>query len=271
MMDADTRILLLEKFSLLELLRLIEDFLIEGKVMLKNIVPTETLSDSDLRNDSILDDVDTFCSEHATSEQLVAASVILASLCVATDYIGFISEASYNILRLCRHDSLMVITILHIFANLGGTKYFDSGSYGLMVTVLKSLVMFLEEESMSVATASFLPSINQLHTEICTNGKCPFSEGSESIDVVTLLLLEKIKKHLFQQAEPFDSDSYSNGQWSNQEVVPCTNSINCDVPCCLKKHVACPTQPDVLIDVTLCQLSDILSLLELVANKMVFL
>nr|XP_027187241.1 uncharacterized protein LOC101505368 isoform X2 [Cicer arietinum] len=268
MMDADTRILLLEKFSLLELLRLIEDFLIEGKVMLKNIVPTETLSDSDLRNDSILDDVDTFCSEHATSEQLVAASVILASLCVATDYIGFISEASYNILRLCRHDSLMVITILHIFANLGGTKYFDSGSYGLMVTVLKSLVMFLEEESMSVATASFLPSINQLHTEICTNGKCPFSEGSESIDVVTLLLLEKIKKHLFQQAEPFDSDSYSNGQWSNQEVVPCTNSINCDVPCCLKKHVACPTQPDVLIDVTLCQLSDILSLLELVANKM---
>ncbi|XP_045800778.1 uncharacterized protein LOC123894754 isoform X1 [Trifolium pratense] len=275
MTDADARILLLEKFSLLELLRLIEDFLIEGKVVLKNIVPTETSFGSDLRNDSFLDGVDTLCSQEATSEQLIVASIILASLCAATDYIGFISEASYNILRLCRHDSFIVLTILHIFANLGGGKYFDSCSYGLMATVLKSLVMFLEERSLSVATASCLPSINQLHTDLCTNVKCPFSEGAESIDVVTLLLLEKIKKHLFQQVEQLDSsnfrspsDNYNNGQWSNQDVVPCTDSINCDVSCCLKKNVACPSQPDVLIDVTLCQISDILSLLELVANKM---
>ncbi|CAI8590353.1 unnamed protein product [Vicia faba] len=273
--DADTRMLLLEKNSLLELLRLIEDFLIEGKVILKDIVPTETPSDSDLRNENFLDGLDTLSSKVAMDEQLVAAGIILASICAATDYIGFLSEASYNILRLCRYDSFMVLTILHIFANLGGKKYFDSCSFGLMVTVLKSLVMFLEGGSISVTPASCLPSINQLSTDLCTSVKCPFSEGAESIDVVTFLLLEKIKKHLFQQEGQFDSscfrsllDNYNNGQWSNQDVVPCTNSISCDASCCLKNHVACRTQPDVHIDVTLCQLSDILSLLELVANKM---
>lgn len=243
MTDADTRVLLLEKISLLGLLRLIEDFLIEGKVMLKNVVPTETSSDSNLRNDGFLEGIDTLCAKEATNEQLVAASIILASLCAATDYIGFISEASYNILRLCRCDSFVVLTILHIFANLGGSTYFNSCSYGLMVTVLKSLVMFLEGGSVSVTTC--VPAINQLHTDLCSNVKCPFSEGAESIDVVTSLLLENIKKHPFQQ-EQFDlsnfrslSDNYNNGQCSNQDVVPC-------------------------------QLSDILSLLELVANKMVY-
>ncbi|TKY45921.1 PFB0145c isoform X2 [Spatholobus suberectus] len=56
--------------------------------------------------------------------------------------------------------------------------------------------------------------------------------------------------------------------WSNLEVVQCASSTNCDAPCCLKKHVICPTQPDVLLNVTTCQLTDILSLLELVASKM---
>ncbi|KAJ1420878.1 maternal effect embryo arrest protein [Sesbania bispinosa] len=218
----------------------------------------------------------TFSSEVASSEQLVAASIILASLCAATDHVGFICEASHNILRLCKWDSLMVLTILHVFANLGGREYFDLGNFGLMVTVLKSLVMFLEEESISVTTASSLPSINQLHTELCANVKCPFSEGAESIDIVILLLLEKIQNCLFQQAEQFDSsnfrflsDNYNAGQCSNEDVIPCTNSTNYDAPCCLRKHVTCcSTQPDVLINVTLCQLSDVLSLLELVANKM---
>ncbi|KAI5419419.1 hypothetical protein KIW84_043553 [Lathyrus oleraceus] len=239
------------KNLLLELLHFIEDFLIKGKVILKDIVPTETSSDIDFINDSFLDGVETSCPKEATDEQLVAAGIILASICAATDYIGFLYEASYNILRLCRYGSFMALTILHIFANLGGKKYFDSCSFGLTVTVLKSLVMFLEGGSISVTPASCLPSINQLRIDLCTNNKCPFSEGAESIDVVTFLLLEKIKKHLFQQGQ-FDSssfrsllDNHNNGQWSSQDVVPYVH-----------------------IDVTLCQLSDILSLLELVASKM---
>ncbi|TKY72407.1 hypothetical protein E2542_SST01147 [Spatholobus suberectus] len=265
MTDADTRILFLEKFSLQELLCLIEDFLIEGKVMSK----------SESRTNSFLDGVDTLSSEVASNEQLVAASIILASLCAATDHVEFICEASYKILRLCRWDSMMVLTILHIFANLGGRKYFELDNFGLLMIVLKSLVTFMEGESVSVTTASGLPSMNQLHTELCTSDKCPFSEGAESIDIVTLSLLLKIHNCLLQQAEQFDSsnfrflsDNHNAGHWSNLEVVQCASSSNCDAPCCLKKHVICPTQPDVLLNVTTCQLTDILSLLELVASKM---
>ncbi|KAJ1414379.1 hypothetical protein SESBI_18918 [Sesbania bispinosa] len=64
------------------------------------------------------------------------------------------------------------------------------------------------------------------------------------------------------------ANNYNAGQCSNEDVIPCANSTNYDAPCCLREHVTCCTQPDVLINVTLCQLSDVLSLLELVANKM---
>ena len=271
-MDADTRTLLLENFSLQELFCLIGDFLIEGKVVYNNIVLTKTSSKSDLRTNN----AETFSLEVASSEQLVAASIVLASLCAAIDHVGFISEASYNILRSSRWDSLTVLTILHIFANLGGRKFFDLGNFGLTEMVLKSLVMFLEGGNTSLTNASCLPSINQLHTELCSSGTCPFSEGAESIDTVTLLLLEKIKNCELERAEQFDSsnfiflsDSCNTGKWFNQEVVPCASGLNCDVSCCLKKHMICPAQPDVVINFTMCQLSEVLSLLELVANMMV--
>lgn len=268
MTNEEIRTRFCKKISLHELLCLIEDFLIEGKVKTKNIVCTETMSQSDLRTNG----VHTVSSEVASSEQLVTGSIILASFCVATDHIGFISDASCNILRLCKWDSLTVLTILHIFAYLGGGKFF--GNLGLMVTVLKSLVMFLEDGD--ICTTTCLPSINQLHSEFCHRSKCPFSEGAESLDIVKLLLLEKIKNCQLQRAEQFNalnfrllSDKYNAGQWSNQEVVQCASSMNCDAPCGLKKHVICGIESDVLVKVTMCQVSDILSLLELVANKMV--
>ncbi|XP_061342808.1 uncharacterized protein LOC133288977 isoform X2 [Gastrolobium bilobum] len=274
MSDAETRILFLENYSFHELLGLIGDFLIEGKVIANNILPAETLSDCDLRTNDFLDYVDKVSSGVASSEQLVAGSIILASLCAATDHVGFMREASYDILRLCKWDSLMVLTMLHIFAYMGGEKFFDMHNFGLMVTVLKSLVMFLEGGSQSVATACF-PSINQLHNEFCTTTKCPFSEGSESIDVVACLLLEEIKNCWLQGVKRVDlsdsrliSDNDNAGHWSNQEAVQCVINKKYDAPFCLKKFLISAAQPDALKNVTFCYLSDILSLLELVASKM---
>lgn len=277
MSDAETRILLLENYCLHELLGLIEEFLIEGKVIVNNTVPAETLSDCDLRSNDFMDCVDKVSSDIASGEQLVAGSIILASVCAATDHVGFICEASYDILRLCKWDSSMVLTILHIFAYLGGEKFFDLDNSGLMVTVLKSLVMFLEGGSPSVVTASCLPSINQLHTEFCTNVKCPFLEGAESIDVVACLLLEEIKNCWHQGIKRVDlsdsrfmSDNCNGGQRSNWEAVQCSTDKNNDVTCCLRKCLVSATQPeDALNNVIFCHLSDVLSLVELVANKMV--
>ncbi|KAL2973150.1 hypothetical protein AAZX31_14G031400 [Glycine max] len=261
---AETRILFVENYSLHELLSLIEDFLIEGKVIVNSGVDAETLS-CDLRANDFLDCVNEVSSNVASSEQLVAASIILASVCAATDYVGFICDASYHILQSCKWDSLMVLTILHIFAYLGGEKFFNIDNFGLMVTVLKSLIMFLEDESPSVASAC-LPSINQLHAELCMNVKCPFSEGAESIDAVVCLLLEEIKRINLSDSGLM-SDNYNDRQWYNQGAVQCAISKNCDVPC-LKKCLISATQPDALMNVNFCRLNDVLSLVELVANKM---
>ncbi|XP_015973285.1 uncharacterized protein LOC107496528 [Arachis duranensis] len=272
MLDAETRILLIETCSFLELLGLIEDFLIEGKVLVENTVPAEASADH-ASNDS-LDGISNFSSEVATSEQLLAGSIILSSICAATDHVGFICEASYRILRLCKWDSLMLLTILHIFAYLGGEKFFDVDNFGSMVTVLKSLVIFLEDESKKVST-SYLPSIDQLHTEFCTSIKCPFLEGAESIDSVSCLLLEEIKYYRLQRIEQvalsdsgFMPENFNGRQCSNPEAVQKAYK-SCDGPCSWKRcTVSSAAQPGVLGNVDLCCLGDVLSLVELVAKKM---
>ncbi|CAJ1971292.1 unnamed protein product [Sphenostylis stenocarpa] len=250
MSDAEIRILFVENYSLHELLGLIEDFLIQGKVIVKNRVDADTLS-SGLRATDFLDCANEVSPDVASSEQLVAASVILASLCAATDYVGFICDASYHILRLGKLDSLMVLIILHIFSYLGGEKFFNLDNFGLMVTVLKSLIVFLEDGNRSVATAC-LPSINQLHSELCMTVKCPFMDGAESIDAVACLLLEEIKR-----VDLSDSRLVSVSAIDKDYDVPCS-----------RKCLISATQPDTFKNVNFRCLSDVLSLVELVANKM---
>ncbi|KAL2316847.1 hypothetical protein Fmac_030723 [Flemingia macrophylla] len=270
--DAETKIMFEENYPLHELLGLIEDFLIEGKIIVNNRVDAET-SSCDLRANDFLECVKAVSSDVASREQLIAASTILASVCAATDCVGFISEASYHILRFCKRDSLMVLTILHIFAYLGGEKFFNMDNFGLMVTVLKSLIMFLEDGSLSAATAC-LPSIDELHAELCMNVKCPFLEGAESIDIVACLLMEDIRNSWLQGKKQVDlsdsrfvSDNYNAGQWYDQDAVQCAINKNCDVPCS-EKCMFSARQPDGHKNNNLCRLNDVLSLVELVAHKM---
>ncbi|MED6179775.1 hypothetical protein PIB30_003991 [Stylosanthes scabra] len=272
MLDAETRILFLENCSLLELLGLIEDFLIEGKVIVENTVPAEASADY-ASNDSP-DCISNFSSDVASSEQLLAGSIILSCVCAATDHVGFICEASYKILRFCKLESLMLLTILHVFAYMGGEKFFDVDNFGLMVTVLKSLVIFLEGESKTVSTCC-LPSIDQLHTGFGTTIKCPFLEGGESMDSVACLLLEEIKYcrlHGIEQVALSDSrfmpENFNVRQCSNPEAVQKAYK-SCDGPCSVKRcTVTSAAQSGVVGNVDLCCLVDVLSLMELVSKKM---
>ncbi|KAJ7954566.1 Maternal effect embryo arrest protein [Quillaja saponaria] len=227
--DAETRTLFSECGPLDKLLCLIEDFLIEGRVMVYNDVPYETSTDS--RTHVFLDGLNiSLSSRTASCEQLVAGSIILASISAVIDRIGFICEASYNVFRMSRQDSSLLLTILHVFAYLGGEKIFSLGNYGLVMTVLGSIVMFLESGSSSVASASCLSSINWLHAELYPDdGKAELHSG--------------------------------------HEVVHCTLDMNCDVPCCLKNYLASAAS-EVVNKITMCHLSDVLSLVELVACKM---
>lgn len=270
-----------ELFCLDELLSLIEDFLIDGSVM----VFEDCSSGSSIEYDSgvhmLLDGSNIKLSSlPASVEQLVAGCIILASICAAIDHVGFICEASYNILRTGRFNKSLVLTILHVFAHLGGEKFFSLSNYSLMMTVLKSLVRFLEATSSSGA-ASCTPSTNDAHTEFSSCVKCPFLKDYIPVDTVTLSLLETIKSYALSGTmckdaiEPVHSlnstvmlDKYKTEQSSSNERNFHAVEINIDESC-LNKLTESANQSDAITCMTLYDFNDLLSLVELVACCMV--
>ncbi|XWS13515.1 hypothetical protein CRYUN_Cryun36dG0043700 [Craigia yunnanensis] len=154
MSDAEPRSVVAE-LCLDELLSVIEDFLIEGRVMLYTNLSSETSVECDSRIHGIIDGSDIiFSHEAASADLLVAGSIILGSICAAADCAGFMCEAVYNIFRMHRYDTSVVLVILHVFAYVGGDAIFTLRNYSLTMTVLKSIVMFLESKHAPVATAT---------------------------------------------------------------------------------------------------------------------
>ncbi|KAA8519316.1 hypothetical protein F0562_013572 [Nyssa sinensis] len=215
----------------------------------------------------------------ASIQQLIAGSVVLASICAAVNHTGFLWEASYNIFRMQKFDSLLMLTILHVFAHLCGSKYFTLKDYGLLMTVLKSLVTFLESANLLTDSASCPPSLTEFRPEFpCT--KCPFYEGAVSMDIVVSLLLERLQNCAFSSTmhqDMMESVNSFNSGASSQEDKTEENAgregflyslcMNCDASCCLNKSRIPTTQSQCAFDGT-CHFSDILSLIELVACNM---
>lgn len=142
MSDAEARSALDDLF-LVELLSLIEDFLVGGSIVICTDGSSATFSESNLIVNAHQDGVNTmFSFQAASADQLVAGSIILASICTATNHIGFISEAAYNVSLMRRSDPSLVLLILHIFAYLSGGKLFTSKKHNLTMTVLKSIVTY---------------------------------------------------------------------------------------------------------------------------------
>ncbi|XVF65036.1 hypothetical protein PTKIN_Ptkin09bG0214200 [Pterospermum kingtungense] len=269
MSDAESRSLVAE-ICLDELLSVIEDFLIEGRLLYANL-PSETSVECDSR---IHDDGSnvTFSHKAATADLLVAGSIILGSICVAADRAGFMCEAAYSIFRMHRYDTSVVLVILHMFACVGGNVIFTLRNYSLTMTVLKSIVMFLESEHASVAMAA-VSSADDAQPKFHACVGCPFSKDALSVDIVVSLLFAKLQN--YTQSGIMHQDLTAN--LSNSSVVPIEDKAeqnlgsfldtNCDVSCCLDKH-SVPQQSGSVFTGTLCDISDVLSLLELLACNM---
>lgn len=270
-----------ELFCLDELLSLIEDFLIDRRVMVIEDCSSGSLIKYNSGVHVLLDGSNIKLSSlPASEEQLVAGCIILASICAASGHVGFICETSYNILRTGRFNKSSMLTILHIFAHLGGEKFFSLSNYSLMMTVLKSLVRFLEETS-SLDAASCIPSTIDGHTEFSSCVKCPFLKDYIPVDTVTSLLLEAIKIYALSGTlckdaiEPVDLlnstvmlDRYKTEQSSSNEMNFHAVEINIDESC-LSKLTESANQSDAITSMTLYDFNDLLSLVELVACCMV--
>lgn len=283
MSDVETRSIFADFGFVDELLSLIEDFLIYGRVIVYDNVSSETFIDCDSRIDILLDGVNIILLDVvASADLLVAGSIILASICASIDHVAFICETSYNIFRRHACDSSLVLTILHVFAYLGGQKFFSLGDYKLMMMVLKSIVMLLEGVHLSVDAAACPLSVSKVQLQFHPCVECPFSEGAISIDTSALLLLELLQNIAVLGSTNHDviksfnasnsqvlCDNFNSEQYPSHEEVHCVADLNCDASCSLKKCEMPTSQSDSVGNMTLCHLSDVLSLVELVACNMV--
>ncbi|GER24570.1 maternal effect embryo arrest protein [Striga asiatica] len=131
----------------------------------------------------------------ASAQLLVAGASLLASLCFAVGYIGFVCEMSCNIITMNKFDHHMMLAVLHAFAHVCSSQYFALQQYSVAMTVVKSLVTFLEKRVMSDDSSSG-PSMVENRSKFCVcRNNCPFSEGGLSLEDVASLLLEKRQKH----------------------------------------------------------------------------
>lgn len=263
------------------LLSLIGDFLSDGR-----IVYADRSSETHVRCDSkinvFLDGMNLILSKRlASADLLVAGSVILASLCAASDQIGFICEVSCNMLLLRAYDTSVLLTILHIFAYLGRQRFFTLRSYSLIITVLKSVVTYLEKGHLDVTMEFCHSSTGKVQSEFHLFATCPFSEGAVSVDSAIFFLVETLQNYAqFGTMNQGEINTVNAGLLSNMhktgfslrhEDVDCSFGTNCDTSCSLSKYGVhgIPSEPAEVG--TLCHFTDVLSLVELVAANMVCL
>ncbi|CAA7029228.1 unnamed protein product [Microthlaspi erraticum] len=160
-----------------ELLSLLQDLLSEQRVYFS--VNSSETSESDL---SINGENVALSSRVALFDHLVAGSAILAAICSAVNRVGIIRETSFEILHKNIHEKTSVpLTILHVFAYISGEEMMFSGVHDISVAVLKSIVTFLEKRHFG---AKLHPGKN----------KCPFSDGSSSLESIASNLMEILQE-----------------------------------------------------------------------------
>ena len=129
----------------------------------------------------------TLVSRIALLDHLVAGSAILAVICTAVDRVGFIREASFEILhKHCREKTSVPLTILHVFTHIAGEKMMSSSDHDISNAVLKSIVMFLEEKHFGTVEGNA-----KLHPG---KNRCPFSYKSSSLEAMSSMLIETVQE-----------------------------------------------------------------------------
>ncbi|CAN0911573.1 hypothetical protein LINGRAHAP2_LOCUS26946 [Linum grandiflorum] len=236
-----------EVCSLYELLGIIDDFLINGTIVACTNSTPEMVNERNARADVGSEEELKFSRKSATVEQMVVGSTLLSSICTSTGNIGFLCETSYNLLRKSRCDTASLLTILHVFAHVGREQYFSSSDFGLTMNVVRSIVGWLQRKTSLVASSE-----NTIELQFICCSTCPF--GAVSIDVVTSVLLEK----LWGSEDPGTTRRTESTSSTNSNLLSFEhNEVGEGI-----------SQSKSIMNGTMGDTSNILSLLELVAWKM---
>ncbi|XP_022954739.1 restin homolog isoform X1 [Cucurbita moschata] len=281
MLDVEIRSLFTESLCLDELLSLIEDFIIDGRILSCIDASLETSIEGVLRVNISVDGVNRALSlTPASTNYLIAGSSILASISKAVDRTGFLWEVSYSILRICRYESSLVLTMLHIFAHIGGDQFFSLEGYSTLMAVLKSIITHLEVVGSS-DDASFTPPKGNCRTEFVQCAHCPFSANIMSMPMAVSFLLRLVHKNALAEDLENPTGSLNPESLSEKNIayqIPCKNLsgqevhpalyLDCDASCCLKKYRVSDDESWSLFNPSLCEITDAISLVELLACYM---
>ncbi|KAL6567318.1 hypothetical protein OROGR_000986 [Orobanche gracilis] len=241
--DPVLRRMFMESCDLFELCAVIENFILHREVFVCGEVSGELESVHSFKANLVLQGNVVLVSEIVASSQLlVAGGCLLASLCTAVDHIGFVCEMSCDIITMQKYERPVMLAILHAFANVCGSKYFTLQRYSIAMIVIKSLVVFLEKQTSSNKSASF-----------CSTN-CPFSEGALSMEDVALLLVATLQEHGRSKC------------WPQDLVVSRVSSHEGRTGAVSDSREAVILSPTSLGN--LCDFTDILSLLEILASFM---
>ncbi|CAF1818025.1 unnamed protein product [Brassica oleracea var. botrytis] len=165
-----------------ELLSLLQDLLSEQRVLYSAKSSETTESEFSIPVTLNGENVALF-SRVALIDHLVAGSAILAAICTVVNREELIHEAAFEILHSHSHEKTPIpLTILHVFAYIAGEKLMSSSDRDISTSVLKSIVMFLENIHFGTVEGN-----SKLHPG---KNKCPFSDKSSSLEAMGSMLME---------------------------------------------------------------------------------
>ncbi|CAL9153873.1 uncharacterized protein LOC135587180 [Musa acuminata AAA Group] len=212
------------------LLHLIDDFLITRRIMVCNGMESEQTCSSPLSSKSYQLNGQNVTEAAAKTYQLIAASILSASICAVFDQIGFLLEVSYKVLCLCKHDTSCNLLMLHIFAFAIGEKFFTMEKFNFHVSAIKSVVSLLES-----GHHSLLSFCSASDVDICFSPckQCPFSKDAVCTEKNVSMLMDILQDSF--------AGSSSVGYSFTSSLYPLSES-NPRV----KEGICCSREPDSL-------------------------
>ncbi|URE24856.1 hypothetical protein MUK42_17666 [Musa troglodytarum] len=212
------------------LLHLIDDFLITRRIMVCNGMESEQTCSSPLSSKSYQLNGQNVTETAAKTHQLIAASILSASLCAVFDQIGFLLEVSYKVLCLCKHDASCNLLMLHIFAFAIGENFFTLEKFNFHVSAIKSVVSLLESGHHSLVAFRSASDV-----DICFSPckQCPFSKDAVCTEKFVSMLMDILQDSF--------AGSSSVGYSFTSSLYPLSES-NPRV----KEGICCSREPDSL-------------------------
>ncbi|KAG1348043.1 hypothetical protein COCNU_06G018720 [Cocos nucifera] len=279
--DGEARWLILEICQLNILVELIEDFLVNRKVLLYTDRLLEPFSACFSSQEFHQLNGSDLCvsTRDATVDQIIAGCVIFASISATVDRIGIVLEFSYRILRMCRNDISWILLALHVFAFVCGEEFFDPDDYRYVVNAVRLVVSLVEHGNECARSAFSGLHSTQLMPIFPPCEQCLFATDEFCVDNFACSLLDELQfyalagNHLDGKNSPAStctsqSCSDRNGGTVSKTEVNRLKTV-CVGSCSIYKFgKLAADRSDCFPESSFCYFTDIISLVELIGCYM---